>query len=74
MELARHCELCDHQKITLKEGTTCGLTDRKSEFNSTCIEIELNEKFEDKLKDVNIRFQKINGEKTLTYLYFIVFF
>lgn len=73
MDLARHCDLCDNQKTSLKEGTTCGLTDRKPEFNKTCSKIELNEKFENKLKTVNIEYDKIKRSKILTYIYFGVF-
>ena len=73
MDLARHCNLCDHQKISLKEGTTCGLTNRKPEFNKTCSKIELNKKFEDILKSVNIEYEQIKRTKTLTHLYFGVF-
>lgn len=25
MDLARHCILCDHQIVTIKDGTTCKL-------------------------------------------------
>ena len=57
MNPTRHCELCDKQKTDLKVGTTCGLTDRKPEFNKTCAKIELNEKFENKLKKVNIEYE-----------------
>lgn len=73
MNLARHCELCDHQKVNLKDGTTCGLTDRKPEFNKTCAKIKLNEKFENKLKIVNIKYEKVKRTKILTYTYFVVF-
>ena len=73
MKLAHHCELCDHQEITLKDGTTCGLTNRKPEFNKTCSKIMLTDKFETKLKTVNTDFEKIYRAKTLTYIYFIVF-
>lgn len=73
MNLARHCDLCDHQKRDLKIGTTCGLTHRKPEFNSTCTKIELNEKFENKLKIVNIEYHNIKQKKVPTYTYFIVF-
>ncbi|WP_130735853.1 hypothetical protein [Flavobacterium sp. J27] len=73
MDLTRHCELCDHQKIDLIQGTTCGLTDKKPSFNTTCIKIELHEKFETKLKDSNVKYQKLIGEKPITYLYFVVF-
>jgi len=73
MNLTRHCELCDNQKTDLKIGTTCGLTDRKPEFNKTCAKIELNEKFENKLKTVNIEYENYKRKKALTYTYFAVF-
>jgi len=70
---SRQCNLCDNQKVSLKEGTICTLTDRKPEFNKTCTKIELNDKFENKLKEVNIRYQKVKRSKAVTYIYFIVF-
>lgn len=73
MDLARHCELCDNQKISLEFGTTCELTNRKPEFNKTCSKIQLNEKFENKLKSVNIEYENFKRKKTLTYTYFVVF-
>ncbi len=73
MNLARHCNLCDHQKVNLKDGTTCGLTNRKPEFNKTCSKIALNEKFQNQLKTVNIEYQKVKRTKTVTYIYFGVF-
>jgi len=73
MVLARHCDLCDNQKTSLKIGTTCGLNDRKPEFNKTCPKIELNEKFENKLKSVNIEYENFKRKKLLTYIYFGVF-
>ncbi len=73
MDLAKHCELCDNQKTSLKDGTTCGLTDRKPEFNITCTKIELNEKFENKLKTVNIEYDKIKRTKVLTFINFGIF-
>jgi len=73
MDLSKHCNLCDNQKVDFKKGTTCALTNRKPEFNNTCAKIELNEKFEGKVKDVNIRYQKANRAKAVTYSYFIIF-
>jgi hypothetical protein len=73
MDLTRHCELCDNQKTDLKIGTTCGLTDRKPEFNKTCTKIKLTDKFENKLKSVNIEYENFKRKKTLTYIYFAVF-
>jgi hypothetical protein len=73
MDLARHCDLCEFQITTLKEGTTCKLTEEKPEFNNTCSKIELNEKFRNKLKSINIEYEKIKQEKVLTFIYFGVF-
>ena len=73
MELARHCELCDHQKVNLQVGTTCGLTDRKPEFYRTCSKITLREKFDNKLKIVNIDYEKVKRKKVLTFIYFGTF-
>jgi hypothetical protein len=73
MDLARHCDLCDNQKTSLKIGTTCGLNDRKPEFNKICPKIELNEKFENKLKSVNIEYENFKRKKLLTVVYFGVF-
>ncbi|EDM44606.1 hypothetical protein SCB49_13580 [unidentified eubacterium SCB49] len=73
MDLARHCDLCDNQKTNLKIGTICGLNERKPDFNKTCSKIELNEKFENKLKLVNIDYENIKRKQLLTYIYFAVF-
>jgi len=70
MDLTRHCSLCDNQKRSLKIGTTCALNDRKPEFNKTCPKIELNEKFENMLKLVNIEYENFKRKKILTYTYF----
>lgn len=73
MDLVRHCELCDHQKVTLKEGTTCGLTEKKPAFNKTCSKIALNDKFDQKLKTATIEYEKLKRSQLLTYVYFVVF-
>lgn len=71
--LTHHCELCDHQKVNLKEGSICGLTERKPSFHRTCLKISLTQKFEEKLKLVNIEYQRIQKDKWWTYAYSIVF-
>ena len=73
MNLVEHCELCDHQKASLKAGTTCGLTAKKPDFNKTCSNITLSEKFERKLKKINIELYKVKKEKKKTYIYISVF-
>ncbi len=73
MNITRHCDLCNHQKIDLINGSTCGLTDKKPEFTKTCNKIDFHDKLESKLKEVNIKYQKIKNEKAVTYIYFVVF-
>ncbi|WP_405610430.1 hypothetical protein [Polaribacter sp. Asnod1-A03] len=46
--MKNHCDLCDHQKLSLQKGNLCGLTDKKPEFNKTCTQI----KFCDNLLDI----------------------
>ncbi|MFK7811621.1 MAG: hypothetical protein AB8B59_03950 [Maribacter sp.] len=73
MNLARHCALCDNQLVNIKEGTTCKLTSKKPEFNKTCTKIELNEKFEKKIKKVNIELENIKRTKTDTIGHVVIF-
>lgn len=73
MDLARHCTLCDNQLVNIKDGTTCGLTNKKPEFNKTCIKIELNDKFEQRVKKVNIELENVNKMKTDTYGHVVIF-
>lgn len=73
MQLTHHCVLCDHQKVNLKEGSICGLTERKPNFHRTCLQISLTQKFEEKLKSVNIEYQRVLNNKWWTYVYSIVF-
>lgn len=73
MHPTRHCDLCDYIKPSFKVGTTCGLTNRKPEFNRICPNFTLSENFENQLKSLNIEYDKINRKKSTTYIYFIFF-
>jgi len=73
MDLARHCILCDNQLVNIKDGTTCSLTNKKPDFNKTCIKIELNEKFEQRIKKINIELENIRRTKTDTYGHVVIF-
>lgn len=73
MNLARHCELCDYQEINFKNGTTCRLTNQKPTFHKTCSKIKLSNKFEDKIRNVNVEYKRIKRTEILTYVYFAVF-
>lgn len=68
-----HCDLCDHQKKSLSQGSICAITGHKPTFGNTCSKIKLGTRFEDKLKDVNIRYAKLQNDQAITYTYFIVF-
>lgn len=73
MDLTNHCKLCDNQYFTLVSGTTCKLTNQKPDFDKACLKIELNDKFEEKVTEININYEKIKRTKLLTYTYFTVF-
>jgi F0F1-type ATP synthase assembly protein I len=72
MDLTTHCSLCDNQIVDFKTGTTCGLTNEKPDFRIKCSKIQLTEKFENKLKAVNVDFEKIKRTKSATYFYSVV--
>lgn len=73
MNILSHCVLCDHQILSLKEGTTCALTNKKPDFFKSCPKISLNEKFEEKLKTINIKYERIMKTKTPTIVHLVVF-
>ncbi len=73
MELARHCELCDHQQVDFVDGTTCMLTQKKPSFNRTCSKIQLNSKFKEKLEAVNVNYEAVKRTKITAYIYLVVF-
>ena len=73
MNLTDHCQLCDHQIVHYGEGTKCGITDRKPLFNKTCINIALNEKFEQKLTKANVEFENVKRKRTIVYIYCALF-
>jgi len=73
MELAKHCNLCENQITDFKVGTTCSLTNRKPDFNKTCPNIKLADKFETILKKANIEYKKVGKSKASAYLNFWVY-
>ena len=66
---AEHCRLCNHQEVDLKIGTTCGLRNEKPNFHKSCPTIYFSEKLEDKIKEVNSKYENIKRKSTLTYVY-----
>jgi len=54
MNVKRHCDLCEHQILSLKEGAICGLTNKKASFNKTCLKIDFNKKVKTNLETLLI--------------------
>ena len=66
--MKRHCDLCDHQKLSLKEGNLCGLTNKKPHFLNTCINIKLNKKLQENTADILIDYEDLNNSKRRVYI------
>ncbi|WP_411768112.1 hypothetical protein [Winogradskyella sp. A3E31] len=64
---SRHCDLCEHPKRDLKNGLTCGLTNKKPDFKNTCPDILLDKIFQEKLEDVNLELKRTNELKSKKY-------
>lgn len=41
----RHCKLCKFYKMNLKNGLTCGLTNKKPDFKTACSKIKFSNEF-----------------------------
>lgn len=70
MNLYTHCDLCEHEKTSLKIGVTCTLTERKPDFHNTCSTIKLDEKFQEKLEIAHLELEEIRSHKKSAYLFF----
>ncbi|GAB5400603.1 MAG: hypothetical protein Aureis2KO_21880 [Aureisphaera sp.] len=74
MSQYHHCALCEHEQKSLKDGLTCGLTNKKPTFENTCSYIKLDGKFQNKIEAVTIELERIRRKKYsihLTY-YFLI--
>ena len=74
MIFSKHCSLCENEIINLEKGLTCKLTSRKPEFENTCSEINLDNKFLEKLEFANLEFERIRRNKNAVHLnfYFLI--
>ncbi|WP_339845106.1 hypothetical protein [uncultured Dokdonia sp.] len=68
-----HCELCNHQRKNLREGSICNLTKRKPDFNRTCSKKLFSTKFKNRLREVNVVYQHTIKDKWWNYSYTILF-
>lgn len=74
MNTLTHCVLCEHQKLDLATGTTCGITNKKPDFFKTCPKIEFDEKLDSKIKRVHIELKTAQNEKLKVYFHLFFFF
>ncbi|WP_299683515.1 hypothetical protein [uncultured Dokdonia sp.] len=70
MNFYTHCDLCEHEKTSLKIGVTCTLTKRKPDFKNTCTTIKLDQKFQEKLEIAYLELEEIRSHKKSAYLFF----
>ncbi|TVZ22770.1 hypothetical protein JM84_1680 [Dokdonia sp. Hel_I_63] len=68
-----HCELCNHQRKNLREGSICNLTKRKPDFNRTCSKKLFSTKFKNRLREVNILFEYAKIERKSKFKSVFVF-
>jgi hypothetical protein len=71
MKMKRHCNLCEHQKLSLQKGDLCGLTNKKPDFNRTCVRINFDEKLLNTLEDILIEYEDLKLSKKKVYKNFI---
>ncbi|MEP1488871.1 MAG: hypothetical protein ABJK28_10625 [Algibacter sp.] len=68
----KHCDLCENQITSFKNGFTCALTNKKPSFEKTCTKIELNGKLQSKLEHISIELEKIRKNKnSMSYSFYI---
>lgn len=65
--MKKHCDLCDHQILSLKEGSICGVTNRKPDFNRTCVKIKFDKKLKQTLENILINYENLKQTKNITY-------
>ncbi|MDB4192465.1 hypothetical protein OAB17_05300 [Flavobacteriaceae bacterium] len=64
---SRHCDLCKHEKRSLKNGLTCGLTDKRPDFKKTCSSFKLANEARQDYETIINEFENIRGKKIATH-------
>lgn len=67
---AKHCDLCRFPKRNLKNGLTCGLTDKKPTFKNKCPDIEFSNSFKSQLPELLAEIEHLRTQKKSVYLNF----
>jgi|GEM_PF-2301340 len=70
---AKHCDLCEHPKRSLKNGLTCGLTDKKPTFTRFCPNIKFTNSFLAYLPEIVHQIKVFKSTKISVYLKVSIF-
>ncbi|MBA6154280.1 hypothetical protein [Gelidibacter maritimus] len=70
---SKHCDLCEFPKRNLKNGLTCGLTDKKPDFRGFCSDIKFSDSFKEQLTELLNQIGQIKKRKTSVYFNFGLF-
>ncbi len=73
MNKAKHCELCENQQYDFTAGTKCSLTDARPSFKDKCGQITFDTKYQKKIKENNIAYEKVLKNKHKALGQFIVY-
>ncbi len=68
-----HCKLCDNAHLDFSKGLFCGLDMQRPEFKSTCVKIDLNKTYQDKIEAINIEYESVLKTKTDTFGAMVIF-
>lgn len=68
MEMKRHCDLCQHQFLSIEKGSVCNLTKDKPNFRNLCKKIVLTYRSKKKLKEILIDYADLKQNKTKIYI------
>ena len=72
MNYSKHCNLCDNEIASFEKGIICGITKKKPDFDKSCSNIELNEKFKEKIESADLKYIELRKRKKSNYLTFFL--
>lgn len=70
---AKHCNLCKFPKRDLKNGLSCGLTDKKPTFDEICRDIQFSNDFKAYALELLDKIQRLKKRKISVYLNLLFF-
>ncbi len=73
INLSKHCQLCENKLFDIETGTTCGLNNRKPNFNGICHKIKFGENLKQVTKKINLEYELIKNTKNMSY-YNLIFY